>query len=89
MPETIQCTVCRYRPAAKATRPPRCATCIVIGKRLDPPKIEPRQRVRRAPRKAMRDWQRPFSQGDHLDSIDSPKIEPGQCIRLGPSREEG
>jgi hypothetical protein len=62
MPESTLCTVCRHRPAAKATRPPRCATCIVISKRLDPPKIESQQHVRRAPRKAMRDWQRPLSE---------------------------
>jgi hypothetical protein len=62
MPESTACTVCRHRAAAKATRSPRCATCIVIGKRLGPPKTEPQRRVRRTPRKAKRDWQRPLSQ---------------------------
>jgi hypothetical protein len=32
------------------------------GRNLDSMKIKPQQRVRRAPRKAKRDWQRPLSE---------------------------
>jgi hypothetical protein len=50
------CGNCRTRPAVPGK--PWCRTCLVIGKRLEPPRL-PKPRKRRVARRAMRDWQQP------------------------------
>lgn len=55
------CTNCNHRPAVHEGR---CRTCLVIGKSLDPPRIElgakpvPKRPDRK--RQTMRDWQAPL-----------------------------